>query len=77
MYLSYADALAETTSEGIKAIVRRRKILYAGVVARMGEERLPQRVMFPELVGSKGCSEGMQMASTSRGGSRVVHAELA
>ena len=71
-----------------------------------GEERLPQRVMFGELVGGKGYSGGQEkdwmahlkgdmsvfgmkfewwrkdaqkadMASTSRGGSRVVHAELA
>ena len=83
--------------------MRKRRILFAGFVARMGEERLPQRVMFGEFVGgkgysgarerldgsseggcvglwneirrmAKGCSEGWQMVSTSRGGSRVVHA---
>ena len=105
--LSYADALAKTASEGTEAIVRKRRILFAGFVARMGEERLPQRVMFGELVGGvrllretikgfdgapeggyvglwneirrvvKGFSEGRQMVSTSRGGSGVVHAELA
>ena len=52
--LSYADALAKTASESIKAIVRKRRILFAGFVARMGEERLLQRVMFGELVGGKG-----------------------
>ena len=101
--LSFADALAKTASESIEARVRKRRILFAGFVARMGEERLPQRVMFGELVGGKGysggqekdwmvhlkedmsvfgmkfegCLEGRQMVSTSRGGSRVVHAELA
>ena len=54
--LSYADALAKTASESIEAIVRKRRILFAGFVARMGEERLPRRVMFGELVGGKGCS---------------------
>ena len=54
--LSYADALAKTASESIEAIVRKRRILFAGFVARMGEERLPQRVMFGELVGGKGYS---------------------
>ena len=71
----------------------------------MGEERLPQRVMFGELVGgkgysggqekdrmahlkedasgfgmktvAKGCTESRQLVSTGRGGSRVIHAEMA
>ena len=58
--LSYADALAKTDSESIEAIVRKRRILFAGFVARMGEERLPQRVMFGELVGGKGYSGGQE-----------------
>ena len=32
--------------------------MFAGFVARMGDERLPQRVIFGELVGGKGYSEG-------------------
>ena len=105
--LSYADALAQTDSESVEAIVRKRRMLFAAFVARIGEERLPQRVMFGGLVGGKGYSggqkkdlmahlkedmsvfgmkfEGWRKAaqkagswfSTSRGGSRVVHAELA
>ena len=39
-----------------RAIVRKRRILFAGFVARMGEERLPQRVMFGELAGGTGYS---------------------
>ena len=58
--LSYADALAETASESIEAIVRKRRILLARFVARIGEERLPQRVMFGELVGGKGYSGGQE-----------------
>ena len=58
--LSYADALAKTASESIEAIVRKRRILFAGFVARMGEERLPQRVMFRELVGGRGYSGGQE-----------------
>ena len=57
---SYADALAETASESIEVIVRQRRIWFAGFVARMGEERLPQRVIFGELVGGKGYSEGQE-----------------
>ena len=58
--VSYTDALAKTASESIEAIVRKRRILFAGFVARMGEERLPQRVMFGEFVGGKGYSEGQE-----------------
>ena len=58
--LSYADALAKTASQSIEAIERKRRILFAGFVARMGEERLPQRVMYGELVGSKGYSGGQE-----------------
>ena len=45
--LSYVDAIAKIGSESIEAIVRKRRMtLFAGFLARMGEERLPQRVMF-------------------------------
>ena len=47
-------------SESIEAIVRKRRILFAGFVARMGEERVPQRVAFRELVWGKGYSEGQE-----------------
>ena len=56
--LSYADVLAKTASESIGAIMRERRILFAIFVARMGEERPPQRVVFGELVGGKGYSGG-------------------
>ena len=42
--LPYTDALANTASESIEAIVRKRRILFVGFVARMGEERLRQMV---------------------------------
>ena len=48
--LSYDDALANTASEGIEVIVRKRRKLFAGFVPRTGEKRLPQRVMFEELL---------------------------
>ena len=58
--LSYADALAKTASESIEAIVRKRRILFAGLVARMGKKRLPQSLVFWELVGGKGYSGGQE-----------------
>ena len=39
--LSHADALAKTATENIEAIARKRSILFAGFVARIGKERLP------------------------------------
>ena len=35
-------------------------MLFARFVARMGEGRPPQKVMFGELVGGKGCSAGQE-----------------
>ena len=56
--LSYADALAKAAANNIEAIVHRRRILIAGFVARMGEERLPQKVMIEELLRGTGYSGG-------------------
>ena len=56
--LSYDDMLAKSASESIEAIARKRMILCAEFVAHMGEERLPQRVMFGEIVGDEGYSGG-------------------
>ena len=38
--------------------MRKRRILFARFLARMEEGRLPQRVMFGELVGGNGYSGG-------------------
>ena len=40
--LSYPNALLRTDSESVETTIRRRRILFAGFVARMGEERLPR-----------------------------------
>ena len=56
---SHANALLKTDSESVETTVRRRRILFAGFVARMGEERLP-RVMFVEMLGGKGYSGGQE-----------------
>ena len=58
--LSYADELVSTAFEGIEATVRKRRILFAGFVACVGHERLPQRVMFGGLVGGKGYTGGQE-----------------
>ena len=47
-----------TKSESIEAIMRRRRILFAGFVVRMEDMRLSKCVMFGELVGGAGCLAG-------------------
>ena len=58
--ISYLDTLIKTGSESIEATLRRRRILYAGFVARMEDTRLPKCVMFGELVGGAGCVGGQE-----------------
>ena len=47
--LSYEDALQRTQCESIEATVRTRRLLRAGALLRMGDHRLPKRVMSGEL----------------------------
>ena len=47
--ISYLDTLLKTGSESIEATLRRRRILFAGFVARMEDMRLPKCVMFVEM----------------------------
>ena len=57
----YLDTLlVKTGSESIKATLRRRRILFAGFVARMEDTRLPKCVMFGEMVGGAGCVGGQE-----------------
>ena len=49
--ISYVETLLKTGSESIEATLRKRRILFAGFVARMEYTRLPKCVMFGELVG--------------------------
>ena len=50
--ISYLDTLGKTGSESIEATLRRRRILFAGFVARMEDTRLPKCVVFGDLVGA-------------------------
>ena len=56
--ISYLDPLIETGSDSIEATLRRRRVLFAGFVARMEDTRLPKCVMFGELVGGRGLCGG-------------------
>lgn len=50
--LSYAGVLVKEDSKSIEGMVHRRRILlFARFVARVGEKRLPRSVMFREKVG--------------------------
>lgn len=42
----HADALANADSGSIEAMVRGRKMVFVGFMARMGEAHLPRRVVF-------------------------------
>ena len=53
--ISYLDTFIKTRSESIEATLRKRRILFAGFVARMEDTRIPKCVMFGELVGGAGC----------------------
>ena len=55
----HLDTLVKTGSESIEATLRRRRILFAGFVARMEDDtRLPKCVVFGEMVGGAGCVGG-------------------
>ena len=56
--ISYLDTLVTTGSESIEATLHRRRILFAGFVARMEDTRLPKCVMFGEMAGGAGCVGG-------------------
>ena len=58
--ISSLDTLVKTGSESIEATLRRRRILFAGFVARMEETRLPKCVMFGEMVRRAGCVGGQE-----------------
>ena len=58
--ISYAETLLKTGSESIEATLRKRRILFAGFVARMEDTRLLKCVMFGELVGGTVSSGGQE-----------------
>ena len=58
--ISYLDTFIKTGSESIEATLRRRRILFAGFVARMVDTRLPKCVMFGGLVGGAGYVGGQE-----------------
>ena len=51
---SYLNTLIKSGSESIEATLRRGRILFAGLVARVEDMKLPKCVMFGELVGGAG-----------------------
>ena len=52
------NPITKTESESIEAVMRRRRILFAGFVARKEDTRLPNCVVFGELVGGAICVGG-------------------
>lgn len=60
------DLPTNTASEGIKATVPRRRIPLEGFVACTGQELMPWRAMFGELVEGKGYSLGQDEGTMVR-----------
>ena len=58
--ISYLDTLIKTGRESIEATLHRRRISFAGFVARMEDTRLPKCVVFRELAGGAGCVGGQE-----------------
>ena len=59
--ISCLDTLVKTGSESIEATIYKRRILFAGFVARMEDDtRLSKRAMFGEMVGGAGCVGGQE-----------------
>ena len=58
--ISYLNTIIKTGSESTETTLRRRRILFAGFVARMEDTRLLKSVMFGELVGGAGCVGGQE-----------------
>ncbi|CAM9451335.1 unnamed protein product, partial [Ascophyllum nodosum] len=56
--LSYKDALQRTECKSIETTVRTRRLLWAGALLRMGDHRLPKRVMSGELENAGKCGPG-------------------
>ena len=56
----YRHAHEDGKRERIKAIIHRRRILFAEFVARIKGTRLPKCVMFGELMGGAGCVGGQE-----------------
>lgn len=51
--MSYAKALKKTGSQSVEATIRQRRLLFAGAMARQGEERLPRRLLLGKLEGGQ------------------------
>ena len=54
----FKDVSREFDEFQVNTHLRKLRLLFSGFVARLGEGRLPQGVMYGELVGGKGCSGG-------------------
>ena len=55
---SYAKALKKTQCESVETAIRKRRLLFAGVVQRTTNERLTSRVMFGTMAGGENPGRG-------------------
>jgi len=69
--LSYAQALNSVGCQSVEATVRQRCLLFAGAVIRQPDGRLPEGLMFGELVGGENSGRG-QRSRTGRSAGRTT-----
>jgi hypothetical protein len=58
--LSYHCALEITDCESVETTIRRRRLLWAGAIARMPDDRLPKQILFGELNGGERLRGGQE-----------------
>ena len=56
--LSYAETLKKTKCQSVEATIRKRRLLFAGAIARQPEGRLPKRLMFGKISGGEDARAG-------------------
>ena len=64
--LSHAKAFKTTRRESIGTTIRKRRLFFAGAVARQSKEQLPSRVMFRTTAGGENPSHGRQCKTCNR-----------
>ena len=70
--LSYMDALQRTGCESIEATVRTRRLLWAEALLRMGDRRLPERIISGELKNAGQREPGEEEKEYRLRGNRIV-----
>jgi hypothetical protein len=55
--ISYRIVLNETNMVPIESYVRQQRLVYVGNIERMGDERIPKRMFYGEVIGNRNCGK--------------------